>query len=157
MKERSHANADPVIPNEIDSRSSKIAWSTVSNAALTSRRASNEIRSLSTEEKRSDNTRSRADSLEWCLLNPDWSFGRRPFASRYCESCRKTILSTDHRHIAGLIIYFILIRFDVSVQRNGSTHSMSCSSQHSEHDQRWLSSLGANVEQGMNSSLLSNL
>ena len=93
MKDCIQSNTDPNIPYEMDSRSNKIEWSTVSNAALTLRKARFETSPLSVEEKISNNTRSRADSVERCLLNPDWNSGRRLFAVQYSNSSWTTILS----------------------------------------------------------------
>ena len=84
MKDRIHANAEPSIPNDVDRRPSRIGWSTVSNAALTSSRANSVICCLSMAEKMSDKTRRRADSVECDDRNPteaweavSWSSGKR--------------------------------------------------------------------------------
>ena len=94
MNDRIQLNADPVSSNEMKNRSSRMEWSTVSEAAITSSKASNEICPLSIEDRMSDNTRSRPDSVEWCFRNPDCSVGSNPFAWGYSESCRTTTLFT---------------------------------------------------------------
>ena len=94
MNDRIQLKAVPATPYEMDSQSNRRELSTVSNVARTSRRVRSDTSiPQSVAVNKSESTRSRAESVEWCLLNPDWSLGRRLLAARYSESCRTTILS----------------------------------------------------------------
>ena len=74
-------------------RSSRMSWSTVSKAVLTSKSASNVSSERSIAPYVSDKRRNRRVSVEWNRLNLDWQDGRRLFLSRWQISWYATIFS----------------------------------------------------------------
>src|SRR6218665_1210926 len=92
-KEFSHSRKPPLSPNVTCNCSSRMSWSTVSKAVLTSKSASNVSSERSIAPYVSDKRRNRRVSVEWNRLNLDWQDGRRLFFSRWQISWYATIFS----------------------------------------------------------------
>src|SRR5664279_334259 len=93
--DRIQSSAVPPIPTATCRRWSRIRWSTQSNAADMSSRLSSVTFRSSAAISISDQTRSRAVSVEWPFLYADWKRGNKLLADKYSLSWLATTLSTN--------------------------------------------------------------
>lgn len=78
-KDLIHSRAVSLILTVFSKRVIRILWSVVLNAALRSNKINITDSPESTEVKMSFNTLSRAVSVLWLVLNPDWNFSKISF------------------------------------------------------------------------------
>ena len=114
----------PLIPKVISRRLRRIEWSSVSNAALRSRRATSETNFWSEFVSKLSMTLSTAVSTLWPFLYADWFISSRLLSKRCCCNWRRTTLSRSLEINGRLdtdLKYFRLLQSSQCFFRRGTT------------------------------------